>query len=210
MNKGGKILIIVLIILAVGAATLGIILYQMFRTIDLSDYQHLVNPEINDYPDQRMLVVELTGDPNAISGEAISELFQIYYKLPADQRATGNQAPRARWTNIDNEDMNNLNGLYGLPVSSSLESPPANAPDNVSVQTWEYGDTAEILHIGPYSEEDPTIAKLKQYITEQGYKIIGDHEEVYLKGPGMFWRGDSNKYQTLIRYRVTKEQPVND
>ncbi len=50
------------------------------------------------------------------------------------------------------------------------------------LDTWEYGEVAEILHIGPYDREEPTIARLTAFIRDKGYSIIGDHEEEYLKG----------------------------
>ena len=74
----------------------------------------------------------------------------------------------------------------------------------MTLTTWEYGDVAEMLHVGPYDREEPTIAKLKQFIKECGYEIVGEHEEEYLKGPGMFSKGNPDKYLTIIRYRVKK------
>jgi len=47
----------------------------------------------------------------------------------------------------------------------------------VKFSTWEYGDVAEILHVGPYSAEQPTIEKLLTFISKQGYKIAGPHEK---------------------------------
>ena len=55
------------------------------------------------------------------------------------------------------------------------------------------------------SKETPTIEKLKKFIDNNGYKIIGAHEEEYLRGPGMFFKGNPNKYWTIIRYRVEKK-----
>ncbi|MCK9244452.1 MAG: GyrI-like domain-containing protein, partial [Candidatus Marinimicrobia bacterium] len=60
-------------------------------------------------------------------------------------------------------------------------------------------------HVGPYTTEPPTIQKLMDYITSQGYTIIGPHEEEYLKGPTMFGKGNPEKYKTIIRYQVAKK-----
>ena len=49
-----------------------------------------------------------------------------------------------------------------------------------------------------------TILRLHDFIDSQGYRIIGEHEEEYLRGPGMFSRGNPEKYYTIIRYRVAK------
>ena len=54
-------------------------------------------------------------------------------------------------------------------------------------------------------DETPTIEKLKAFINERGYEISGDHEEEYLKGPGMFFKGNLNKYRTIIRYELVKK-----
>jgi hypothetical protein len=43
-------------------------------------------------------------------------------------------------------------------------------------------------------------------VLDSGYVIAGEHEEEYIKGPGMFSKGDPEKYLTIIRYRVKKAQ----
>jgi hypothetical protein len=69
--------------------------------------------------------------------------------------------------------------------------------------TWEYGEVAEILHLGSYETEPPTIERLQEYVAAEGYSVIGDHEEEYLKGPGMMMVAPKD-YWTIIRYRVEK------
>ncbi len=63
---------------------------------------------------------------------------------------------------------------------------------------------AEVLHTGPYSNEGLDIDNLKSFIARNGFAIHGSHEEVYLIGPGMLFKGRPGKYQTLIRYRVER------
>jgi effector-binding domain-containing protein len=72
----------------------------------------------------------------------------------------------------------------------------------VSIRTWEYGAVAEILHVGRYSNEDTDIRRLVDFVVSQGYRVIGDHEEEYVRGPGMFFAGDPEQYLTIIRLRV--------
>ena len=81
---------------------------------------------------------------------------------------------------------------------------------SLKLETWEYGEVAEILHIGSYATENPTVEKLHQFITESGYEIVGPHEEEYLKGPGMFGKGNPDKYQTIIRYPVARVVPPEE
>jgi effector-binding domain-containing protein len=96
---------------------------------------------------------------------------------------------------------------YAMPVpENTTELPEYEAEPGltVSLTTWEYGDVAEILHIGPYDKEEPTVKRLMDFINEQGYTVIGAHEEEYLKGPTMFSKGNPEEYVTIIRYRVKK------
>jgi hypothetical protein len=65
---------------------------------------------------------------------------------------------------------------------------------------------AQIMHIGSYDEEPVTIAKLEQFIIDNGYSINIDntslfHHEIYLSDPR---KTDSAKCKTIIRYPVKK------
>jgi len=72
------------------------------------------------------------------------------------------------------------------------------------ITTWAHGEVAEILHVGRYSAEQPDIERLFDFINAQGYRVIGEHEEEYVKGPGMIFAGDPEQYLTIIRLRVKK------
>jgi len=63
---------------------------------------------------------------------------------------------------------------------------------------------AEILHTGPYSREEPALKRLGEFIQEQGYVILGGHEEEYIVGPTQSGKGEPEKYVTIIRYRVQR------
>jgi len=116
--------------------------------------------------------------------------------------------PLARWPKPFDTPRNEWIGIYGFPVSENVETLPAKKNESdpdVILGYWEYGNVAEILHIGPYSEESHTIEMLYKFIEENGYKIAGYHEEEYLKGPGWLFKGNPKKYQTIIRYQIEKE-----
>jgi hypothetical protein len=74
----------------------------------------------------------------------------------------------------------------------------------VAVTTWEYGDVAEILHVGSYSAEQPDIERLRAFVDSRGSRFIGDREEECVKGAGLIFAGDPNRYFTTIRLRVDK------
>jgi hypothetical protein len=153
-----------------------------------------------------MLVVEATGDPNVVGPRAFGLLFQLYYSWPESRKNLMPGAPRARWPSIESPRSEWL-GLYGLPVSESMPAVPQHPPQEglkVSLITWDYGEVVEILHVGPYDKEEPTMKRAKEFISENKYTIIDGHEEEYLRGPGMTSRGDPEKYLTILRYRVKK------
>lgn len=68
-------------------------------------------------------------------------------------------------------------------------------------ETLEEGPSAQIMHIGPYSEEGPTVAALHEFIEKEGYvfegKIHGQrHHEIYLSD---MRRKKPERLRTIIR-----------
>ena len=58
------------------------------------------------------------------------------------------------------------------------------------------GKSAQILHIGPFSAEGPTIAKVHAFIASLGGKLSGKHHEIYLSD---IRKADPAKWKTVIR-----------
>ena len=61
------------------------------------------------------------------------------------------------------------------------------------------GLSAQIMHIGPFAAEAPTIEKLHGFIKEQGYTLRGKHHEIYMSDPR---RTAQEKLKTVIRQPV--------
>jgi len=54
------------------------------------------------------------------------------------------------------------------------------------LEKYKEGKAAQIMHIGPYSEEGPTVQKIHDYIQKEGGKFDGQkekHHEIYLSDP---------------------------
>jgi len=167
-------------------------------------YEYLLEPEISEKAPAKMLVYEAEGDPNETVGNAFGALISTFFKLKRghDMEMT---APRARWPKPADTPKNEWLGIYAIPVAETVTEIPSDILEEhpeLKLEIWEYGLVAEILHIGSYASENPTVEKLHQFITESGYEIVGPHEEEYLKGPGMFGPGNPDKYYTIIRYPV--------
>ncbi len=61
------------------------------------------------------------------------------------------------------------------------------------------GLSAQVLHVGPYDAEAPTIALLHEFIAAQGRRPRGKHHEIYLGDPR---RAAPQKLKTLLRQPV--------
>lgn len=73
--------------------------------------------------------------------------------------------------------------------------------DKARLEKYEDGLSAQILHMGPYAEEQPTIEKLHVFIKEQGYRMHKKHREIYFNSPE---RVIPEKLKTIIRQPITK------
>lgn len=172
-----------------------------------SQFEQLKQPRISTKPDQKMLVVEIKGDPNVVGGKAFGLLFQLYYRMQETPKGSLQPSPRARWPEDSTGPKVEWTGQYALPIPESVTKIPEHQPQvglQASLATWEYGKVAEILHLGPYNREDPTMQRLKAFIREQGYVTVGGHEEEYIVGPTQGGKSDPDKYMTILRYRVRK------
>ncbi len=72
----------------------------------------------------------------------------------------------------------------------------------VRLETFTEGLSAQILYLGAYADEGPTIARIHAWIAENGYQPAGKHHEIYLGDPR---RNPPEKLKTIIRQPV---QPV--
>ncbi len=72
---------------------------------------------------------------------------------------------------------------------------PASLP-LVRFESFEEEKAAQIMHIGPFSEEGPTVDKVHFFIEESGSQRRGKHHEIYLSD---IRRAAPEKWKTIIR-----------
>lgn len=58
------------------------------------------------------------------------------------------------------------------------------------------GKAAQIMHLGPFATEGPTIEKVHAFIREQGGKLRGKHHEIYLSD---IRKAAPEKWKTVLR-----------
>lgn len=163
-------------------------------------------PEIVEMPAETMAVVHTVGDPNDVGQRVFPALYGAVYPLKFSLKKQGVEfkitPPRARWfggpewASLPRDEWKAEWGIAVPPETVALQQKDPETP--VTVETWEYGTVAQVLYIGAYVEETPTIEQLHTYIAEQGYEIAGPHEEEYQSRP------EAKAPKTIIRYQVRK------
>ncbi len=69
----------------------------------------------------------------------------------------------------------------------------------VKFERMKEGKCVQILHIGPYSTEPETLAKMYEFMKERGLVYNGPHHEIYLSDPR---RVPEEKLKTILRQPV--------
>ena len=180
-----------------------------------------------DVPAMNFLMIDGRGDPNTakVYKEAVEALYALAYaiKFKVKKGAIGTDfgvlpLEGLWWTDdmnefsIDRKEIWKWTMAIMQPefISESLveecrkevqikKDPPAL--DKIYFGPYEDGLSAQILHIGPYAEETPTINKLHSFIHDRGYTLRGKHREIYLGDPR---KSAPEKLRTIIRQPVSK------
>lgn len=178
-----------------------------------------------DVPPQRFIAADGEGDPNTSDAyaRAVEALYSVAYTAKfAAKRTLGRDfvvAPlEGLWWADDprvfitrDKDAWRWRMLICLPdwvpdglVEDAKEAAqdkkglPAIA-DVLRVDLHE-GTSAQLLHIGPYDDEGPSLARLHdEYLAAHGLRMSGIHHEVYLGDPR---RTDPARLKTVLRQPV--------
>jgi len=156
-------------------------------------------------PAQKMAVVYGKGRPDKVFSEVFPALYGSVYTLKFDLKKKGLPTfkvspPRSRYPDGLLVPMEQWTIITGIPVPEDTASLPQKLPEiEVKLETWEYGTVAQILHLGAYDQEQPTVERLHKFVEDSGYQIAGAHEEEYLTKP------DAKVPKTIIRYVVKKK-----
>jgi len=86
-----------------------------------------------------------------------------------------------------------------MPLRAKVHS------EQFDIRELEAGEFLCLRHRGPYSELGRSYEKLIRHAEGNGYRLKRPVREVYLKGPGMIFRGNPRKYLTEIQIRIKRE-----
>ena len=184
-------------------------------------YRAKKKPDTVYVPDGRFLSVLGKGDPNGDEyKEAIGALYSFAYTLKFHFKGMekdfkvmpleglwwvedgtfdmDDPAAREDWrwrAMIRVPDYVSEDAMNGLV--SDLSKKKGEKVKEVSLWGYHEGISAQIMHIGPYSEEAPTINALHEWVEENGYRLRGNHHEIYLSNPQ---RSKPENLKTIIRH----------
>ena len=182
-------------------------------------------PETITAPPMNYLMIDGHGDPNhaPMYTQAVAALYKLTYTIKfAYKKGQGLDYPvmalEGLWwaedmTRFSVDDKSSwlwtmLIMQPDLVTPSDLERAAAEARrkddqpllDQVRLERFEEGLCAQIMHLGPYAAEAPTIEALHGYIAESGHTLTGKHHEIYLSDPR---RSAPEKMKTIIRQPMT-------
>ncbi len=76
--------------------------------------------------------------------------------------------------------------------------------EGVTIERLLGGPCVALVHRGPYEELGRSYQRVLRYAKERDYRVTLPTREVYLKGPGMIFRGNPKKFLTEIQLLVER------
>ena len=191
---------------------------------ELSEYYNPSKAKVSfvDVPAMNFLMVDGKGDPNTAKSyaEAIETLYSVSYTLKFTVKKGemaidyGVMPLESLWwvedmTKFDPEKKDDWlwTAMIMQPDFITKEM-VEEARDSIRIkknpkalsllrfETFREGPCAQIMHIGPFSEEGPNIAKIHKAIEDSGHQLSGKHHEIYLSD---FRRTAPERLRTVVR-----------
>lgn len=179
-------------------------------------------PEAVSAPPLHYLAIDGRGDPNTspVYRAAVEALFAVSYHLKFAVKREGGpdytvMPLEGLWWMDDMENFS-VTDKTNWRWTLMILQPSFLTPDRVEAaqeavkrkkrDLWtvdrlhhriiEEGDCVQILHIGPFSEEGPTVELLHRWLRDAGKHLRGKHHEIYLTD---IRRTAPSRWRTIIR-----------
>jgi hypothetical protein len=194
------------------------------------EFRDLYNPPkafvVVNVPDMQFLMVDGHGDPNVAQDyqDALEALYALAYKVKFISKSnTGKDyvVPplEGLWWAEDmdaftvNRDKSSWDWtmmimvpewiteeIYNHGVTQVRKGKNPVALDKVRLEIYQEGLAVQIMHIGSYDDEAPTLESMHhEFIPQHGYEMHGKHHEIYLSDPR---RVPPEKLKTVLRQPV--------
>lgn len=181
------------------------------------------NVSVVEIPSMNFIKIDGMGNPNTAPEfkDAVEALFPVAYHLKFNlKKRVDNPIDYAVlpleglwWTDdmrefsLENKDSWKWTAMIMQPgfITSDLFEQAVDAVrkkknlpalPKLRFEAFHEGKAVQIMHIGPFATEGPTIEKLHQFIRAQGGQLRGKHHEIYLSD---FRKVAPEKMKTVIR-----------
>ena len=174
-----------------------------------------------DVPGFRFLMIDGAGDPNTSPhyARAVEALLSVSYaakfmvkKGPSgidyavmpleglwwsDDMASfvANDRTKWQWTMMIHQPPYADDAVLHAAMADVKRRKGLAAVDLLRLETFTEGPCAQTLHVGPFTEEGPTIQRVHDFIGQHG-ALAGKHHEIYLSD---IRRADASRWKTIIR-----------
>jgi hypothetical protein len=181
---------------------------------------------IVDVPPMNFIMIDGQGNPNTspVYSEAVQALytgaytlkFKIKKELGVDYPVMASEGlwwmddmrdfsvgrkDDWKWTMMIMQPEIITSAFFVQAIDEVLTKKGQPALTRLRLERYEEGKAAQILYVGPYADEGPTISSLHLFIRENGWINTGKHHEIYL---GDQRRSAPGKLRTVIRQPMGK------
>ena len=101
-----------------------------------------------------------------------------------------------KWTAMIMQPKYVTSNEFNLAVEQIKKKKNPAALSKVRFESFKEGPSAQIMYVGPFSAEGPTIVKIHAHIQKSGHTLSGKHHEIYLNNPATT---APEKLKTIIR-----------
>ena len=177
-----------------------------------------------DVPEMCFLMIDGHGDPNTSQeyADALAALYPVAYRLKflstrelgrdyvvppleglwwadSPKAFTAGKRDKWRWTMMIIVPDFVGKKQYTAAVTRNLKK-LGEAPKTLRFEPYDEGLAVQILHVGSYADEAPTIKRLhEEFLPANGLVETGPHHEIYLSDPR---RVEASKLKTILRQPV--------
>jgi hypothetical protein len=179
-----------------------------------------------DVPEMQFLMVDGHGDPNVALEyqQALEAVYAVAYKIKFSSKkqlgkdyvvppleglwwaadmetfTTARDKSQWDWTMMIMTPDWISSEIFAEVFETVRKSKNPAALEKLRLESYHEGPSVQIMHIGSYDEEGPTIIEMhKDFLPQNGYRENGKHHEIYLGDPR---RVAPEKLKTVLRQPV--------
>ena len=196
------------------------------------ELKDLYNPStkhvtIVEVPKMNFLMIDGSGDPNTsqMYKDAIEALFSLSYTIKFMIKKTKavdyavmpleglwwvddmsnfsvTSKDEWKWTAMIMQPEHVTENIVAKAVEEIEKKKNLPSLSKIRFDSFHEGTSAQIMYIGAYADEGPTIMNIHEFINKNEGALIGKHHEIYLSDPR---RAAPEKLKTIIRQPMKKK-----